>query len=348
MRSPHTKIALLLLALSSPAFAAEPEGAEMAPSVEMNTDTNMSEEALADARIHFTNGVELIQATPPNYQDAYYQFQLALEKSGGSWTVRGNLGFAALKLERDGEALVHYREYLEKGGDEVDPVERDTINKELLLLQGNLATAQVSSSDPEAQITVERDGSPAPVQSYDLSEGKAELGLRAGSFTITARSGEEVLTWNPVLTPGKSFAHEFDFAPEPAPSKETEAPVPAPAPAKSEPSKLQWAGYATAAAGILALGGGLVTGLIAKSNEDGAKEDCIGLICPGDASSEKDTAESLAGITNVLFIAGGVLAATGITLILIGDDSSSESSASLQLSPSPTPNGGGLTAWGTF
>src|SRR5690348_14275918 len=37
-------------------------------------------EELATAKMHFANGVELLQATPPNYQDAFRQFQLAYEK----------------------------------------------------------------------------------------------------------------------------------------------------------------------------------------------------------------------------------------------------------------------------
>lgn len=98
---------------------------------------------------------------------------------------------------------------------------------------------------------------------------------------------------------------------------------------------------------MLALGGGLVTGMMAKSKEDSAKEGCIGTICPTAGNSSKDSAESLAGTANILFIAGGVLAATGITLILVGGDSEEET-ATLQLAPSPTPGGGGLFAWGTF
>src|ERR1041384_2551839 len=67
-----------------------------------------AQEKISDeAKLYFKNGVELIQQSPPNYQDAYYQFKLAYEKSG-SWKVLGNLGLCALKLERDGEALPAY------------------------------------------------------------------------------------------------------------------------------------------------------------------------------------------------------------------------------------------------
>ena len=50
-----------------------------------------------EAKLYFKNGVELIQSQPPNYQDAYYQFKLAWEKSK-SWKVLSNWGLCALPL----------------------------------------------------------------------------------------------------------------------------------------------------------------------------------------------------------------------------------------------------------
>ena len=35
------------------------------------------DEGLAEARLHFSNGVELLQSSPPNYQDAFPQFLAA-------------------------------------------------------------------------------------------------------------------------------------------------------------------------------------------------------------------------------------------------------------------------------
>lgn len=329
--------------------------AKMGPKEDMGElDASMSQEALEEARLHFKNGVSLLQSEPPNYQDAYYQFQLALEKSGGSWKVRGNLGFCALKLERDGEALEHYGEYLKEGGDAVDPDERNDIVSELLLLQGNLATVTVTSSDPAAQITVERSGSVAPVQPYALKEGKAKLGLRAGAFTITAKSGADTREWKQVLTPGQKAEFHFDFEavePAPAPAPTSENPTQdnsgvAPLPKRSNPLRL--AGYGAASVGVLALGGGVVTGLLAKSSESKAKEDCLGKICPSSGEAKKNSAESLALTANVLFIAGGVLAATGVTLVVLGSAEPSNDSARLEFTPGIGPQGGAVFATGRF
>lgn len=130
-----------------------------------------SEAALNEARLHFSNGVELLQASPPNYQDAYPQFLLAYEKTGQSWKVLGNLGLCALHLERDGEAIDYYRRYLDEGGDEIDPAERKAIEREILLIQGNQAQLKLTAPEKNLRITLRREGSTAPTQIYHMTEG---------------------------------------------------------------------------------------------------------------------------------------------------------------------------------
>src|SRR3954470_22975040 len=103
---------------------------------------NAAEGIPEDAKLYFRNGVELIQGQSPNYQDAYYQFQLAWEKSK-SWKVLSNWGLTALKLERDGEAIWAYTEYLKQK--DIDPEERKDLERDLLLLNGNAASVSLSS-----------------------------------------------------------------------------------------------------------------------------------------------------------------------------------------------------------
>lgn len=336
-------------------FAQESSPEAMGTSEEMGEAQGaVSAEDLAAARLHFSNGVELLQAEPPNFQDAYYQFRSALQKSGGSWKVQGNLGYCALKLERDGEALVHYREYLEKGGDEVAAGEREAIEKELLLIEGNMATVLISSSEPQAQITVQRKNSTVSAQAYELADQKTSLGLRSGEFEITARSGDKTLTWQPILTPGKEFSHTFDFA-EPAAAvaagqKADEPSADRDAEPQQGPSTVRVAGYVTGGVGLLVLGGGLVAGILSQSQEEKAQEDCVGTICPSANESSKNSAESLAKTANILLITGGVLAAAGITMVILGGKSKSDeaSHATLSLSPGVQLGGGALFATGSF
>lgn len=326
----------------------------MGASMEMGEGQAASDADLATARLHFSNGVSLLQETPPNYQDAWQQFRLALEKSGGSWKVRGNLGYCALKLERDGEALQYYRTYLQEGGEGINPKERADIERELLLLEGNMSWVTISSSDPDAEIAVSRRGSSAPAQAYALSRGEAKLGLRAGDFTITAQSAGETLKWEPLLTPGKKASFHFDFGetsvtPTAATSNQPAAVEPAASGDEStkRTSTLGWIGYGVTGAGVLALGGGVIAGVLAKNKESAAQEHCINKICPEDDLSKKESAQTLATTANILYITGGVLAAAGISLVIV-DATKKQESARLRLSPGVAANGGALFLSGSY
>ncbi len=332
---------LLLTALAnsvSPAFAQE----QAAPS---------------EASLYFSNGVDLLQQTPPNYQDAYHQFQIAFEKSNRSWKVLGNLGLCAVNLERDGEAILYYTEYLEKGGAEIDESERKGIEKDLLLLRGNLAKLAVDSAGNDGApvtVTVRREGSSAPAQVYKLGAPTGDLSIRAGSHHITAESGGKKTSFDVVLSPGETLTHTFDFAePKATAAAQGSAATPADAGPQTQLSTLAWVGIGTGAAGLLTLGGGLVVGSLAKSKESTALEGCRGegdaRVCPTSAETEIDSAASMASTANILLIAGGALAATGVVLFFVGgEETVGASSAHLRFAPVPLVGGGGLVASGRF
>lgn len=333
----------LMLSLATPALAEEP----------------ISEEA----KLYFRNGVDLIQTNPPNYQDAYYQFKLAYEKSK-SWKVLGNLGLCALKLERDGEALQFYTEYLKGGGNEIDPDERATLEREMLLINGNTAIVDVSASIPDVDLTDVRAGSAVPPQSYKIQGDLLSLRLRAGSHTLTAMAPDgKTLTWQVTLQPGKKLAYRFDFsatAPDAASSAAPPAPTSTPgAPPAGETTSsgttLRTVGFVTAGVGGAALIGGVVTGLLAKGKESEALDQCEGTNCEPEAEKSFDSAASLATVTNVLFIGGGVLAAAGVGLIVFGGSGSAEQAPQaataaprLVLSPAVGPEMSGVWATGRF
>src|SRR6187402_1376617 len=176
-----------------------------------------AEEAIsAEARGYFKNGVELLKGDPPNYQDAYYQFKLAFESSK-SWKVLGNYGLCALKLERDGEAIAFYEEYLKRGGKRINKDEREAIERDLLLVKGNDATLTLTSSAAEFTIQDSRIGSSLAAQSYSLGGDTQSLTVRAGEHHLLALSPDgRSLTWNFSIEPGKNSSHHFDFdAPPP-------------------------------------------------------------------------------------------------------------------------------------
>jgi hypothetical protein len=337
----------------------------------LSTGAARAEDKISEeAKGYFRNGVELIQSSPPNYQDAYYQFKLAYEKSG-SWKVLGNLGLCALKMERDGEALEHYTNYLKGGGNDIDPEERKALERDSLLISGNSAVVNLTAATPDADVVDSRAGSTVPPQSYKFAGTNLTLRLRAGThtLTVTATDGKQE-KWEVVLSPGKTVDHRFDFAAggpaAPAATPAATPPAgaePAPvgaqpgAPTTEEPKKgspLRLVGFIAAGVGGAALVGGVVTGLMAKSKDKKATDACNEQkVCPTSASADFDSAKSLATVTNVLFIGGGVLAAAGVGLIIVGGKSSGENPKSasaprLRLTPVAGADGAGFFATGSF
>ena len=311
-----------------------------------------------EAKAYFKNGVELIQEQPPNYQDAYYQFRLAYEKSK-SWKVLGNLGLCSFKLERDGEAIQYYTDYLKGGGNDIDPDERSALQRDLLVLNGNSAGVTLSSATTEIDITDSRAGSSAPPQSYRLEGGKLALRLRAGTHTVIATHAGKTLRWEIALSPGRSETHDFDFSEQAAVAPAATAPTAAaatPVTQAPEPaptgSPIRTAGFVTAGVGVAAVVGGVVVGLMAKGKESDAKDMCHGLICPTSAESKFDSASSLATVSNILIIGGGVLAAGGAGMIIFGgpknDEAPKSARVTLRLLPAVGRDGGALWAAGSF
>lgn len=325
-------------------------------------------ETSEEAKAYFKNGVELLTESPPNYQDAYYQFKLAYEKSGQNWKVLGNLGFCAFKLERDAEAVEYYSEYLEKGEGELSEEEMKQIRRDLLLIRGSMAQVVLTSDIPEVELSVRRTGSSAPVQVYRMTGGKLSLSLRAGTQKITAQHEGRQQVWEVPLSPGQEKSYAFTFAEEeevataPVKSKNTpdstadDAP---PASSRGKMSTLRIAGIVTAGVGVGALIGGGVFGLSSSKKEGDARDQaddpdvCLAdggdNVCTPDAEDAFDKAKTDALLANILFIGGGVLTAAGVTMVVLGGNKSGENpSATLELGPAITPLGGGLRAFGTF
>lgn len=316
-----------------------------------------------ESRAYFRNGVELLQSDPPNYQDAYYQFKLAFETSR-SWKVLGNLGLCAVKLERDGEALAYYDEYLRRGGKQLNKEEREAIERDMLLIRGNGATLELTSKVSSLKIQDTRAGSTSPAQSHEMTDGKKTLFVRAGSHRLTARTVDgRSLSWDVDVEPGTTLSHEFDFdapvAPPPQAQRTAEdKPSPPPSEPEPEPARaghnttLATVGVVVGGAGILALGGGVVTGLMAKSKEQSAQDRCdANRECDPSSKPLFSDATSLAKTSTVLFIAGGSLTAIGVGLAVAGYSMSGprrEASSNVTLVPVLTGNGGGLFASGKF
>jgi hypothetical protein len=316
-----------------------------------------------EARVYFANGVELLQSKPPAYQDAYYQFKLAYEKSQ-SWKVLGNLGLCALKLERDGEALGYYEKYLSEGGNEVDPGERKALVQDMALISGNSALVTLTATEANAELISTRNGSSVPPQAYRFDGNKLELRMRAGTHELTATSPDgRTESTKLVLSPRTNTDYTFDFTKPSAPHSDGGSKTSGGA-ASRQPTTtgggVRVAGYVATGVGVVALATGVITGVLAQNKEEDAKGECDRQtrLCPSDEARQRyqsgiASAEAMAGNANLLLIGGAVLTVGGVVMIVFGGPTEvapydANTGVGLALVPSLGPSGAGLTALGRF
>ncbi len=97
---------------------------------------------------------------------------------------------------------------------------------------------------------------------------------------------------------------------------------------------LEWAGVATAGAGVIALGvGGFFLSSALGENSD-SEADCDGNVCGDQGTADRNSAVSDGNTATWLGIAGGVLVATGATLFIVGrNQGSSETAVSFGVGP---------------
>lgn len=96
--------------------------------------------------------------------------------------------------------------------------------------------------------------------------------------------------------------------------------------------------------GAAALVGGVITGALTLSEAGDIKASCNQNICPPDLEADADGAKTLGNLSTGLFIAGGVVAAAGVVVLVVelsGDDDT-EPDLALRFRP------GGLSLSGRF
>ena len=103
--------------------------------------------------------------------------------------------------------------------------------------------------------------------------------------------------------------------------------------------------------GVLSLGTGVVTGLVASSKWSAARSDCKPGACDAGsrAQGERSDAVTTAAISTISFAAGGALLAAGIALWLTSPSHAAHHhAASMRVVPTVGTNGGGVACFGGF
>jgi len=314
-----------------------------------------------EARRHFNAGVAYLQDPDgARYAAAYPEF-IAAYKLSPSWKMLGNLGIAAMKLERDGEAVEAFTNYLKEGGDELDASEREQITRDLNTLKASLATISVESAPAGATLIDERipvTGSPI-VNRYGPLDRAIEVGVKGGRHRITAQlDGHEPELWEVDAQPGSSQSHQFKLKLTPPPSKLVSGGAsgggPPLADDRGSPG-LRVASYAAFGVGVVGLAGGTFFALSAKSKTDDAADLCGGNLAACSLDAGSPDAERVTKLNNdsgsaktlgiVGFGLGGVGIAAGITLFVLssGGGSSAASARPARIMPWFGFNSAGVT-----
>jgi hypothetical protein len=315
------------------------------------------------AKRHFQAGVDFLKDPDgARYEEALREFRTAYADSP-SWKILGNLALCAMKLERNGEAIETYQRYVTEAGSELDAAEKAQIEKDVRLMRSSSATLVLIAKGASGDVTVidqrARSNGSLAVNTYTLAAGKPlKLVVQSGHHVFKARAGGKELRWEDDLAAEKQLEHAFGFdgASQAGDGKATDEP--------QGMTTLRLVGIGTAGVGGALLIGGVITGVLGKGKLDDLKAGCINNQCARDKKSEADSVESLQTTTNVLLVAGGVLAAAGITMIVVGKQESPGASSSgspgsssrprlarppsFALSPSIGPGGAGLWATGSF
>lgn len=263
---------------------------------------------MAEARRQFDAGVALLDDPDgAKYEEAYRAFKKVYELIK-SPKVLGNIGFCAMQLERDGEAIDAYQAYLKEVPD-IEPRERLQIQRDLQTLKTTAATVTVIAKEqPQKLVLVDRRSQTrgAAVENEYTFEGtEITVRIRAGRHSLQLRRADGYLS-KPVETtiePGGTVSHTLEFPPPPT----KEAPVVLVQPSFAGP-------IALGIVGVAALGTGIATAVVARSKTNEIESNCQNDICPStyDLEGNRSSAKSFATIADVSLIGGGVLVAGAI------------------------------------
>lgn len=292
-----------------------------------------------EARTHFSAGVSFLQDPDgARYEEAYREFKAAYAASP-SWKILGNLGIAAFKLERDGEAIQAFQKYLAEGGSQIEAEERAQFERDLQTLRSAVVKLTLQSDPPGATVVDERiPASGAAIQNrYGALTQPTELGLHPGHHRITAKlAGYPDVVLELDLEPRQTVSQTLKFERAATPADGGNS-------VRVDTSKpgngLRTASYVALGVGVVGIGVGTVFGLKSKSDYDKGNELCPSFPCELTAQQAQDReafgkdGDSAKTLSLVGFIAGGVGLATGVTLFILSSKKTEAPAAQASVRP---------------
>lgn len=311
-------------------------------------------------------GVALTTAAFPAFaaDDATRGAARKLAQSGVEELQERHYDAASEKLERAYSVLrvpsiaLWSARALEKRGKWVEASERYLETTRLDATVGDTAVQRQAKADAESErqallpriptLSIALSGAPADATAVTI-DGEAwpsalwgePRPTNPGKHQLRAQHGDRVVTLEVDLAEGTKRSETLAFA---APQAAVSAPIVSPPPAHTEKkasSTQRTLGYVGVGVGGAALVAGVVTGILVASRHSDLEASCNAQHqCDPARQSDIDGYNSLRPVSTVSFVAGGVLAAAGITLLLTAPRSAEHTELSL--------SGSGLRVGGRF
>lgn len=144
-----------------------------------------------------------------------------------------------------------------------------------------------------------------------------------------------------------------EVKPLPTATETTPPPPPPPPPDNT----LKTAGFVVGGLGVVGLGVGAIAGGLASSQWNKAKDNCPANVCKDQAAqNDAEGAKTKATLSTVGFVAGGVLLAAGVTMVLVAPTNATPATTgafkrpirSLAVAPTAGPGAAGFDLVGSF
>jgi hypothetical protein len=325
----------------------------------------------------FQEGRRMMEAG--RYAEACPKFQVSLKLAAGLGT---ELNLADC-YEKNGQTATAYATFLDVMAlaQKANRPDRERVARERAKqLEARVPKVVVNLEEHSPGIVVKRDGQVLEASSFGtpvpIDPGRHSLEASApGKRTWTSEldvpfRGETMTVKIPGLeAPGATAKEARPAASSSAPAaaqaanagpKADEVPAGAAAKPASRDGHLgtnpqRPIGIITAGAGVAGVGVGVALGLLAKSKLDQASANCVAGMCNGKGFDLTQQAGSIADLSTIAFVGGGLALATGIVLYFTAPTVKKESPGAapenvtaIRIAPVVVPGGGYATVGGAF
>jgi hypothetical protein len=314
-----------------------------------------SAELSDEAQRHFESGLAYADdPSGPKWEEALREFQTAYALSP-TWKLKNNIGLCSLHLERDGEAIEAYKEYLAHGGEGgLSAKHRKQIERDIAMLSASLVRVTIEAEPGEAAIIDERRTSTGEwrINRYSLKGGKATLGLHPGTRRITVEAvGYKNETWDfdaaPASTHQRSFRLETKANGAPTPRASKLNGVTNGRHEKSSGNGLTGVYLGLASTGVFAAATATMGVLALRKDTAYAGSSSV-----DERAKLKDSGETLVLLANTFAIAtvvsAGLTAYAYFTMPEKSPSRTADRGIGLSLEPVLSFDAAGLTMWGSF